>query len=158
VKPPIAIAVCGAGQADPQTASLAEQVGQVLARRGVRLVCGGLGGVMAAACRGAKSAGGMTIGILPGPDPADANTWVDVAIPTGLGNGRNLVIIYTADGVLALPGNSGTLSEIAFGLKIGKPVVDLGGWGIPGMIPAPGGPEQAVQVLLGEISKRKAQS
>jgi len=108
---------------------------------------------MAAACRGAKSARGMTIGILPGREPSDANEWVDVAIATGLGDGRNLVIIYTADGVLALPGKSGTLSEIAFALKIRKPVLDLGGWGIPGMIPAPAEPEQAVDLLLAEIDK-----
>ena len=110
---------------------------------------------MAAVCRGAKSAGGMTIGILPGREVSAANEWVDFPVATGLGDGRNLVIIYTADGVLALPGKSGTLSEIAFALNVGKPVVDLGSWGIPGMIPGGSDPQRAVDILLKEIGKSR---
>jgi uncharacterized protein (TIGR00725 family) len=150
------IAVCGAGTADPATESLAEAVGREIAGQGARLICGGLGGVMAAACKGAKSAGGQTIGILPGRQTAEANAWVEVPVATGLAEGRNLIIIYTADGVIALPGGSGTLSEIAFSLKIGKPVVDYGEWGIHGMIPAGANPKETVRLILQKLSIGKA--
>jgi uncharacterized protein (TIGR00725 family) len=113
---------------------------------------------MEAACRGAKSAGGLTVGILPGRQTADANEWVDVPIATGLGDARNLLIIHTADGVIALPGKSGTLSEIAFALKVGKPVVDFGGWEIDGMIPGGDDPEAAVDILLRRIEQARARS
>jgi len=149
------IAVCGAGTADPSTAALAEAVGREIALLGARLVCGGLGGVMAAACRGAKSAGGLTIGILPGRQTSEANEWVDVPVATG---GRNLLIIYTADGVIALPGGSGTMSEIAFSLKIGKPVIDFGRWGIDGMIPGGANPKETVELLLGRLSTGRTRS
>ena len=149
------IAVCGAGTTGPETAARAEAVGRAIADCGARLICGGLGGVMAAACRGARSAGGLTIGILPGREPAGANEWVEIPIATGLAEGRNLVIIYNADGVIALPGESGTLSEIAFSLKTGRPVVDFGGWGIKGMIPGGDDPEGAVNILIERIKKTR---
>jgi len=152
------IAVCGAGTADPSTVSLAESVGREIALRGARLVCGGLGGVMAAACRGAKSAGGLTIGILPGRQTSEANEWVDVAVATGLGEGRNLLIIYTADGVIALPGGSGTMSEIAFSLKTGKPVIDFGRWGLNGMIPGGVNAQETVDLLIGKLSIDRTKS
>jgi uncharacterized protein (TIGR00725 family) len=151
VKEKLTIAVCGGGRADAQTVALAESIGREIAVRGARLVCGGLEGVMAAACRGAKSAGGLTIGILPGRRTIEANEWVDIPIATGLAEGRNLLIVYTADGVIALPGESGTLSEIAFSLKIGKPVVDCGGWEIEGMIAAAANPKETVDLLLRKI-------
>ena len=92
------------------------------------VVCGGLSGVMEAACRGAHEAGGTTVGILPGADRSAANPWVDVAVPTGLGEARNALVVRAADAVLAVGGEYGTLSEIAFALKAGKPVVGVGTW------------------------------
>lgn len=122
------IAVSGGGEADDQACRLAEHVGRELARRGAVVVTGGLGGAMAAACRGAKAEGGTTIGILPSDDRADANPWVDVAMPTGLGEGRNALVVRAADAVIAVAGEFGTLSEIALALRLGKPVVGLGTW------------------------------
>ena len=98
------------------------------------MVCGGLGGTMEAACRGARSAGGTTIGILPGLDRADANPYVEVAVPTGLGEARNALVVRAADAVIAVGGGYGTLSEIALALKAGKRVVGLGTWQIEGVV------------------------
>ena len=109
----------------------------MLAERGVVLVCGGLGGVMEAACRGAKEAGGTTVGILPGADRDEANSFVDVAIPTGMGEARNALVVRAADAVVAIGGDYGTLSEVALALKAGKPVVGIGTWEIDGVVPAP---------------------
>ena len=122
------ISVVGAGRPTPETEAMAEQVGAELGRRGVTLVCGGGPGVMAAACRGAKSSGGQTIGILPGNDPTEANQWVDFPICTGLGNGRNVVVVKSGRAVIAVGGFYGTLSEIALALDSGIPVVGLGSW------------------------------
>jgi uncharacterized protein (TIGR00725 family) len=97
------------------------------------VVCGGLGGVMEAACRGAREAGGLTVGILPGLDRSAANPYVEVALPTGLGEGRNLLVVRAADALIAVGGGYGTLSEIALALKAGKPVVGLGSWEIEGV-------------------------
>ncbi len=122
------IAVVGDGQCDAATAAEAEAVGRALAERGATVVCGGLGGVMEAACRGAKSAGGLTVGILPGTDRHAANPWVDIPIVTGLGQARNLLVVLTGQAVVAVHGGYGTLSEIAHALKAGIPVVGLGTW------------------------------
>jgi uncharacterized protein (TIGR00725 family) len=122
------VAVVGAGTADESTSRTAEEIGRLLARLGAMVVCGGLGGVMEAACRGAKSAGGTTIGLLPGLDRGAANPWVDVAIPTGLGEARNALVVRAADVLIAIGGEFGTLSEIALALKTGKPVVGLDTW------------------------------
>ncbi|HET7037105.1 MAG TPA: TIGR00725 family protein [Thermomicrobiaceae bacterium] len=122
------IAVCGPHEADQDERRLAEAVGRLLAEAGETLVCGGRGGVMAAASRGAKLAGGTTIGILPGYDPAAANEWTDHPIPTGLGEARNAVVVASGAAVIAIGGGFGTLSEIALALKLGKRVVTLGGW------------------------------
>lgn len=122
------IAVIGGSQCTPQEAEAAEAVGRELARRGAILVCGGRGGVMEAACRGAKSGGGQTVGILPGTHRREANPYVDIPIVTGLGEARNLIIVRSADAVIAVGGEYGTLSEIAFALKSGVPVVGLGTW------------------------------
>jgi uncharacterized protein (TIGR00725 family) len=122
------IAVIGAGQCNARAVALAEEVGRRLAQAGVTVVCGGLSGVMEAACRGAKSAGGLTIGILPGTSRGDANRWVDIAIPTGLGEARNIIVVRTAQAVIAVGGEFGTLSEIAFALKFGIPVIGLNTW------------------------------
>ncbi len=127
------VAVVGAGDADPGLAATAELVGQGLAEAGAVIVCGGLGGVMAAACRGARSAGGTTIGLLPGTDRRAANQWVQIAIPTGLGELRNGLIIRAVDVVVAVGGEYGTLSEVALALKTRVPVVGLGTWEIRGV-------------------------
>jgi uncharacterized protein (TIGR00725 family) len=122
------IAVIGAGEPDAGAAAAAEAVGRAIAAAGAVLVCGGLGGVMEAACKGAKSASGTTVGILPGSDRRAGNAYLDVAIPTGLGEARNAVIVTAADAVIAVAGEFGTLSEIGFALKLGKPVVGLNTW------------------------------
>ena len=118
----------------------------MLARQGFEIVCGGLGGVMAAACRGAREAGGRTIGILPGDDPAEANPFVDVPIVTGLGIARNVLVVRNGDAVVAVAGEAGTLSEIGMALKLGRPVVALGRYaGLDGVHPA-GSPEEAADL------------
>jgi uncharacterized protein (TIGR00725 family) len=126
-------------------------VGRALGERGVALVCGGLGGVMEAACRGAKGAGGATIGILPGSDRAAANEFVDVAIPTGLGEARNALVVRAADAVIAVGGGYGTLSEIALALKAGKRVVGLETWDIDG-VEAVDSPVAAVEAVLRDLT------
>jgi uncharacterized protein (TIGR00725 family) len=124
------VAVVGAGDADRATAKAAETIGRLLAEGGATVVCGGLGGVMEAACRGARSAGGRTIGLLPGIRRADANAFVEIAIPTGLGEARNVLVVRAADAVVAVGGEFGTLSEIAFALKTGVPVVGYRTWAL----------------------------
>ena len=129
VPPPRAwIAVVGPGAADAEELALAEEAGAAIAEAGAGLVCGGLGGVMEAACRGARSRGGLTVGLLPGVDRDAANGWVVVAVPTGLGEARNALVVRAADAVVAIGGGWGTLSEIALALKTGVPVVGVGTW------------------------------
>ena len=118
----------GASRASDDERATAELVGRLLAEREIVIVCGGLGGVMEAACRGARSAGGTTVGILPGDDRTDANEFVDVAVATGMGEGRNALVVRTADAVIAVGGEFGTLSEIALALRAGKPVVGIATW------------------------------
>jgi uncharacterized protein (TIGR00725 family) len=124
------IAVVGAGVCDEKIYKLAETAGRALAKAGFTIICGGLGGVMEAACKGAVFAGGETIGILPGDDPKQANPYVQIPVATGMGIGRNIIIIRSASVVLAIDGKYGTLSEIAFALQLGKPVVGLETWAI----------------------------
>jgi uncharacterized protein (TIGR00725 family) len=125
----------------------AESVGRGLAARGAVLVCGGLGGAMEAACRGAKEAGGTTVGLLPGRDRDDANSYVDIAVTTGLGEARNALIVRAADSLIAIGGGYGTLSEIALALRTGKRVVGLGTWEIDG-IEAVSSPDGAVEAAF----------
>ena len=122
------ISVIGDSIAPDHIAELAELVGHELGSRGVTLVCGGLTGVMEAACKGAKAAGGATIGILPGSDPSEANPWVDVPICTGLGYARNIIVVRTGRAVIAVGGAYGTLSEIAHAKVDGIPVIGLQTW------------------------------
>ncbi|MBI3180745.1 MAG: TIGR00725 family protein [Myxococcales bacterium] len=122
------VAVVGAGSCGPEVAAIAEEVGRRLARGGALLICGGLGGVMEAACRGAKAGGGTTVGLLPTEDRRHANPFVDVAVATGLGEMRNALVARAADALIAVAGEFGTLSEIALALKLGKPVVGIGTW------------------------------
>jgi uncharacterized protein (TIGR00725 family) len=124
------VAVVGAGHASPEEERTAEEVGRGLAAAGAVVVCGGLGGVMEAACRGAKSSGGTTVGILPGTSRTDANPFVDLVLPTGLGELRNGLVVRAADALVAVGGEFGTLSEIALALKARKPVAAVGGWGL----------------------------
>jgi uncharacterized protein (TIGR00725 family) len=124
------IGVIGGQFCTEEEERIAYEVGNLLATQGAVIVCGGLGGVMEAACKGAKEGGGTTIGILPGPFRGDANPFVDHAIATDLGQARNAVIIRTADAVVAIGGEYGTLSEIAMALKMGKKVVAISSWEI----------------------------
>lgn len=136
------IGVIGAGVRSAETDVLADQVGRGVAERGAVLVCGGLGGVMEAACRGARSAGGRTLGLLPGSDREAANPHVELAVPTGMGELRNGLIVRAADALIAVGGEWGTLSEIALALKLGKPVVGLRTWPLA----RAGAPEGAIVV------------
>ena len=149
------VAVVGAGVAGKELEGRAEQVGRLLAERGAILLTGGLGGVMEAACRGAKGVGGTTVAILPTDDRRAANRYVDVALATGMGEMRNALIVRSADVVIAIEGEFGTLSEVAFALKTGTPVVGLGTWelakhGRPvAAFSTASTPEEAVDLALG---------
>lgn len=128
MKVPIVAVVGGMVEADAER--VAEEVGRLLAERGAIVLTGGLGGVMAAASRGAARAGGTTVGLLPGDDRGDANEWVAVALATGMGEARNALIARAAEALIAVGGEFGTLSEIALALKLGRPVVGIDTWEI----------------------------
>ena len=129
----------------------AEEVGRLLAERGCTVVCGGLGEVMAAAARGAKAAGGTTIGILPGTSRAEANEWIDHAVVTGIGHARNLAVAASGDAVIAVGGSWGTLAEIAFAMRLGRRVVVLApGWDVEGLDRA-ATPAEAVEAVLADL-------
>jgi uncharacterized protein (TIGR00725 family) len=139
------VAVVGASEATDEEAEVARAVGAGLARRGAIVVTGGRGGVMAAASRGAAESGGTAVGILPGPDREEANDWVTVALPTGLGELRNGLVVRAADAVIAVGGAYGTLSEIALALRAGVPVIGVGTWEIEG-VRAVGSADEAVEL------------
>ncbi len=124
----IIIAVIGGGQCSPEEAELAEAVGREIARQGAILVCGGLGGIMEAACKGARDEGGLTIGILPGEDRREANPYVQIPIATGIGYARNVAVAKSAQAVIAIGGGFGTLSEIGHARQSGIPVIGLNTW------------------------------
>jgi uncharacterized protein (TIGR00725 family) len=163
VSRPRQVAVSGGG-VDPGegTIGIAEEVGRLLAEAGVTVVCGGLGGVMEAAARGAAEAGGEVIGILPGEDPEDANPHCTHVVATGTGHARNLAVVASADAVIAVAGEWGTLSEIAFARRLGRPVVTVGSWdvrGVGAMEQAPGieavdDPAGAVESALRQLGAR----
>jgi hypothetical protein len=136
------VAVCGAGTCDAATYEQARQVGRLLGQAGAVLLCGGLGGVMEAVARGAQEAGGRTVGILPGSDAGSANPYVELPIVTGMGQARNVVLVLSADVVIAIAGEAGTLSEIATALKAGRPVIGLGTWRL---VRGDGRPEERVR-------------
>jgi uncharacterized protein (TIGR00725 family) len=155
------IAVIGGGQCTKKEAELAEEVGRELARRGAVLVCGGLGGVMEAACRGASAEGGTTIGILPGDDRQAANPYVQIPIATGMGYARNIAVVKSAQVVIAVGGSYGTLSEIGHALQGGIPVIGLNTWSLSrngrednAIIPAQS-PIEAVDKALDLASPKK---
>ncbi len=122
------IAVIGDSSCPPEETKLAEAVGEILAQCGAIVICGGLGGVMEAACRGARSKNGMAIGILPGEDSRAANPWVSIPVTTGIGYARNMAVVKSAQAVIAIGGSYGTLSEIAYALKSNIPVIGLNTW------------------------------
>jgi len=130
------IGVIGGRRVDKTLLNEAEKVGRLIAQKEIVLVCGGLSGVMEAVSRGARSAGGVTVGILPQEHKRDANEYIDIPIITGLGIGRNVIIARTADVLISIGGEYGTLSEIAFALQMGKPVIGIRTWDIKGVIPA----------------------
>lgn len=147
------VAVAGSGSAAPELLAAAEAVGAGLAEGGAVVVTGGLGGVMEAACRGARSRLGETLGILPGDSRADANGWVGTAVTTGLGEQRNALVVRSSDVVVAIGSGYGTLSEVAFALKLGRPVVSLWSWEVEGVVEV-GSAAEAVERALALARER----
>jgi uncharacterized protein (TIGR00725 family) len=141
------IGVIGGGSPDAEALETAFKVGKLIAEKGAVLLCGGLGGVMEAASQGAKEAGGMTIGILPGNNPDQANPFIDIPIATNMGHSRNSLVALNSDVLIAINGQYGTLSEIAFGCIYRKKIIGLGTWDIKGVLPAET-PEEALELAL----------
>lgn len=142
---PVYVAVVGAGDAVGEGYERAREVGRLVAERDGVVICGGLGGVMEAAARGVAEAGGIAIGVLPDEDRRRANSYLSYAIPTGMGQARNLAVVCTADVVIAVGGEYGTLSEIGLARKLGRPVISVGSWKLPGHVMEAGSPEAAVR-------------
>lgn len=146
------IAVIGPGLADKRVESLAYSVGKLLGQAGFQVYCGGLGGVMEAACRGAAEAGALTVGILPGSVLTEANRYVKVPVATGMGEARNLILIRSVDAVIAIGQGYGTLSEVAFALRMGVPIVLLESWDeISDQAIVTHSPEEAVKAVSGTL-------
>jgi len=149
----IQIAVIGAGTCDGRIRRIAEEVGAEIAGKNAMLICGGLGGVMEASAKGAKRAGGITVGVLPGDNRLSANPYIDIAIVTEMGHARNVIKARSADALIAIAGEYGTLSEIAHSLKMGKTVVTLESkWDIEGTIKAKD-PKEAVRIVIDSIGQ-----
>jgi uncharacterized protein (TIGR00725 family) len=146
----IQVAVIGSGARWEQTA---EEIGRLLGERGCTVVTGGLGEVMAAAHRGAKSAGGVTLAILPGESRAAANPWADHVVVTGIGHARNLAVAASGDAVIAVGGSYGTLAEMAFALRLGRPVVALEGAPVVEGVPRAHTPAEAVELALRDLGE-----
>jgi len=152
---PIYMAVIGGGEVRPEIAALAREVGRQVARRGAVLLCGGLGGVMAAAAQGAQEAGGVAIGILPDGDRRRANPYLTYSIATNLGFARNMLLAHSADALIAVGGSYGTISEAAIALKLGKPVIVLeADWDLAGVRRAPT-PQEAVDLAWAAVGGKK---
>lgn len=150
----VLVAVVGGHRISREVEEKSTKLGYLLAKMGVFVVCGGLGGVMSAVSKGVRDGGGMTIGLLPSDRKNDANPFIDIPIATGLGNARNTLVVGCADVVVALPGQYGTLSEVAFALNAGKPVIGLGSWEIPGVVQVKT-PEAAVKKVRAAIAQLK---
>ena len=146
------ISVIGAGTCTKEVSSVAEEVGKRIAENGATLVTGGLGGVMEAASKGAKEAGGLTVGILPGSDRGELNPYVDIPVVTGLSHARNIIVVRTGDAVIAIAGEYGTLSEMAFALKSGKPVISISAWKVGEEIISMDDPQEAAEKAM-ELAK-----
>lgn len=155
MKRKIYIGVIGGSSCTEKVAQTAETVGKEIAQAGAILVCGGLRGTMEASCRGAKRAGGMTIGILPSWNRESANEYVDFPIVTGLGDMRNLMVVRNSDAVIALEGRFGTLSEIAFCLNSGTPLISLSNWNVSRRIIRARDAKNAVELALSEIEREE---
>ena len=147
------IGVIGAGRCDEETYELARTVGGGIARMGAALVCGGLGGVMEGACHGAQEAGGLTIGILPGPAKTAANRYVTIPIVTDLGHARNILVVRSSDILVAVAGGYGTLSEISIALKLGTPVIGLNTWPAMDGVHYLETAEQALAAVKGHLNR-----
>ena len=147
------LAVAGGAEANRNEYTAAYAVGRLIAENGAVLVCGGLGGVMEAACRGARDKGGTTIGIISGT--GDGNAYLGIVIRTGLGHGRNVLVAQSGDALIAIGGSYGTLSEIAIALKIGCPVYGLSTWKIEGVVPCKT-PEEAVNLAVDAARARSS--
>ena len=147
------LGVIGSGEEDSDLNELAREVGSLIAGAGYTLLNGGLGGVMEASARGAKEAGGLTIGLLPGAEKKTANPYIDIAIPTGMGDMRNALIVRGSAGLVAVGGAMGTLSEIAMAIKANKPIVGLGTWDISKEIVEANGPKEAIEKLLALLGR-----
>lgn len=153
---PLRVAVVGAGASSAEEDELAREVGRRLAEAGAVVVCGGLGGVMEAVARGAREAGGRTVGLLPGADAAGANAWIETPVPTGLGEARNALVVRTGEAVVAVGGSWGTLSEIALARKMEREVVTLGTPPVGGLgLPSASDPEEAVARALDAARRRR---
>jgi uncharacterized protein (TIGR00725 family) len=148
------IGVIGGSACSKRVYDLAVEVGREIAQRGFPLICGGLGGVMEAACKGAKSAGGVTIGILPMSQTRDANPYVDYPIATGMGLARNIIIVHTASALIAVDGKYGTLSEVAYAAQLGVPLVGLSTWRIRVPMVHARTPREAVDKAVSGAEKR----
>ncbi len=148
----VQIGMIGGREVTAEIIRLAEKTGELIAKRGAVLVCGGLGGVMEAGCRGAKRGGGITVGVLPGDYIRDANPYVDIVLPTGMGVARNSIIIHSSEAVIAVGGKYGTLSEIAFAFQKGIPVVSLKSWDFDEAIKQASSPEEAVEMIFRELN------
>lgn len=142
------IGIIGESQASVEQSSAAQEVGVEIAKRGGIIVCGGLGGVMEAACRGAKSEHGLTVGIIPGPDRYEANPYIDIPIVTGMSHARNIIVVRTCNAIIAIGGSYGTLSEIAFALKLGIPIVGIKTWDVSSEIKRVSSPKEAVDMAF----------
>ena len=142
------IGVIGAGDATEQECLAAREVGSEIAKRDCVLVCGGMGGVMEASCRGAKSEGGLTIGIIPGDSKTLSNPYVDIPVVTAMSHGRNIIVVRSCDAIIAIGGSYGTLSEIAFALRLEIPVIGIKTWDVSTEIKKAETPKEAVDMAL----------
>jgi uncharacterized protein (TIGR00725 family) len=142
------IGIIGAGDASVEERNIAQEVGKEIARNGCTLLCGAMGGVMEASCQGAKSHGGTTIGILPGTSKAGCNPYIDYPIVTGMGHGRNIIVASSSDAIIAIGGSFGTLSEIAFALRLKIPIIGIKTWDVSSDIQKAETPQQAVFMAI----------
>ena len=154
----ITISVIGGHAINDEVEQLAHNIGKIIAEVDAILVCGGLDGAMEAAARGAQEAGGLTIGLLPGNSKNDANSFIDIALPTSIGYARNAIVACSADIIIALPGSHGTRSEISYGLVFKRPVIDLGEWNIEGMVKVKNIAEAEIKIkeLIAKIQNERA--
>ena len=153
----ILISVIGGHDSSDKVEKLAHNVGKIIAKMDAHVVCGGLYGVMEAVARGAKEAGGTTIGLIPGKTKSDANPYIDIVIATTIGYARNAMVACSADIIVALPGSHGTLSEICYGFVYDKPIIDMGNWNRPGMIKVKGlkGLESKLKQLIPRVKVKE---